>query len=244
MAYDIKKALTVKNLNISYKEMKRFRIKKLKKDNLKKSKKFQAIKNVSFDVYQGEVLGIIGKNGSGKTTLLKSIAKIFSPDSGTIKLYGNSVSLLSLGTGFQKQLSGYENIILSGLLMGFTKKQIKSKINEIIEFSELGDFVYKPVKTYSSGMFSKLAFAITVILETDIMLIDEIFSVGDANFRKKSFDKIKELINARHRTVVIVSHNSSTLRFLCDRVVWLDNGEVKKTGDTKEILALYEESIN
>ena len=168
------------------------------------------------------------------------MAGIFSVDEGTIDLHGNTVSLLSIGVGFQKKLTGYENIFLSGLLLGFNKKQIEEKLGEIIEFSELGDFINKPVSTYSSGMYSKLAFAITAILETDIMLIDEVLSVGDISFKQKSYDKMKELINDDDRTVIIVSHNLSTLKELCDEILWIHEGSMKMIGDTKTVLAEYE----
>lgn len=185
-------------------------------------------------------MGIIGKNGSGKSTLLRALAGIFSPDEGTIDLHGHSVSLLSIGVGFQKKLSGRENIYLSGLLLGFTESEIEEKIDSIIEFAELGDFIDRPVKTYSSGMYSKLAFSITAILETDIILVDEILSVGDAKFKKKSYNKMKELIADEHRTVVIVSHSLETLKELCGRVMWLHEGELKMDGAPGDVLREYE----
>ena len=144
---------------------------------------------MSFNVPKGNILGIVGKNGSGKSTMLNAIAGIFAPDSGTIDLKGNSVSLLSIGVGFQRELTGRENIILSGMLLGFSEKAVRERMEEIIEFSELGKFIDAPVRTYSSGMYSKLAFSITAILETDIMLIDEVLSVGDARFKKKVITK-------------------------------------------------------
>ena len=200
----------------------------------------KAVKGVTFNVEKGKILGIIGKNGSGKSTLLRSIAGIFSADSGSINLYGNSVSLLSIGVGFQKKLSGYENIFLSGMLLGFSENEIKEKIDSIIEFSELKDFIYKPVSTYSSGMYSKLAFSITAILETDIMLIDEVLSVGDVKFKEKSYNKMKELINDDNRTVVIVSHSLGTLKELCNEILWLHEGKIKEIGNPKEVIAHYE----
>ena len=148
---------------------------------------------------------------------------------------------MSIGVGFQKKLTGYENIFLSGLLLGYTKEQVEEKINDIIEFSELGDFIYKPVSSYSSGMYSKLAFSITAILETDIMLIDEVLSVGDIHFREKSYNKMKELINDSDRTVVIVSHSTKTIVELCDKVIWLHDGLIKDEGEPAEIMAKYEE---
>jgi len=235
-------AITVKDLTIIYKGLKKFSIKK----NLLKMKKskldeFTAVKGVSFEVEKGKILGIIGKNGSGKSTMLRAIAGIFSADKGKIDLHGNTVSLLSIGVGFQPKLTGYENIFLSGMLLGFSEDQIKEKSKEIIDFSGLGDFIYKPVSSYSSGMYSKLAFSITAILETDIMLIDEVFSVGDAKFKEKSYNKMKELISDENRTVVIVSHSLGTLRDLCNEILWLHDGKIRKLGEPKEVIAEYEE---
>ena len=190
---------------------------------------------------KGEVLGIIGQNGSGKSTLLKTIANIFEPDSGSINSFGNKVGLLSLGAGFDNNLSGYENIFLSGMLLGYNKKYIKSIINEIIEFSELKEFIYKPVGTYSSGMYSKLSFAIAAFLEKDIILIDEVLSVGDIHFKEKSSNKIKELISDKEKTVIIVSHSISTVKDLCDRIIWLDEGKIMEQGEPKQILKEYKE---
>lgn len=234
-------AITVEDLHIYYRDMNRF---SLKKSGLKakgSGKIFKAVKGVSFEVPKGEILGICGKNGSGKSTLLRAISGIFSADKGKINLHGNTVALLSIGIGFQKNLTGYENIFLSGMLLGYSMEQIEKKAPEIIEFSELGDFVYKPVSSYSSGMYSKLAFSITAILETDIMLIDEVLSVGDIHFREKSYNKMKELISDSNRTVVIVSHSTNTLVELCDKVLWLHNGEIKKIGKPKAIMTEYEE---
>ena len=233
-------AITVKDLHVYYRDMNRF---SLKKGGLKargSGKVFKAVKGVSFEVPKGQILGICGKNGSGKSTLLRAISGIFSPDSGSINLHGNSISLLSIGVGFQKQLTGYENIFLSGMLLGYSKEQIEEKINDIIEFSELGDFIYRPVRSYSSGMHSKLAFSITAILETDIMLIDEVLSVGDIHFKEKSYNKMKELISNDDRTVVIVSHNSNTIKELCNKVIWLHEGLIKDQGDPKDIMDKYE----
>ncbi len=235
-------AITVKNLHISYRGLKKFSIKR----SLLKYKKnqieiFEAVKGISFELERGKILGFIGKNGSGKSTTLRALAGIFSPDKGTIDLHGNSVSLLSIGVGFQPKLTGYENIYLSGMLLGFSEQQIKEKEKEIIEFADIGDFIYKPVKTYSSGMHSKLAFAITAVLETDIMLIDEVLSVGDKLFKEKSYNKMKELISDADRTVVIVSHSLDTIAELCDEVLWLHEGKMKMYGKPEEVIAAYEE---
>ena len=234
-------AISVKNLDVYYKEIKRFSLVKSGVNNLVNARVFHAVKNVSFEIPKGQIVGICGKNGSGKSTLLRAIAGIFSADRGEIDLHGNSISLLSIGVGFQNKLSGYENIFLSGLLLGFSEAQIKEKLDEIIQFSELGDFIYKPVNSYSSGMYSKLAFAITAILETDIMLIDEVLSVGDIRFKQKSYNKMKELISDENRTVIIVSHSSSTLRSLCDRVIWINEGVMMGDGPADEIVSKYEE---
>lgn len=239
---EMKSAISVKNVSITYKWVKAYSIKK----NLLKLKKtenqtVEAVKNVSFEVEEGAILGIIGKNGSGKSTMLKALAGIFSADTGEIDLHGHSVSLLSIGVGFQKQLTGRENIMLSGMLLGFSEEHIREKMDEIIKFAEIGKFIDMPVRTYSSGMYSKLAFSITAILETDIMLIDEVLSVGDHKFKKKSFKKMQSLINDSNRTVVIVSHSIETLRSLCTEVMWMHEGEIKRIGDPNEVLDEYEE---
>ena len=233
-------AIEVKDLCIDYRGLKTYSIKK-NLLHLKRSRAevFHAVKHVSFTLEKGEILGIIGKNGSGKSTMLQAIAGIFSPNQGEIDLHGNSVSLLSIGVGFQRELSGRENIVLSGMLLGFSEKQVKEKEQEIIEFSELGDFIDAPVRTYSSGMYSKLAFSITAILETDIMLIDEVLSVGDASFKKKSFNKMKELISDENRTVIIVSHSMDTIKELCSKALWIHNGEMKMYGESREVVEKY-----
>ena len=234
-------AIEVNNLCINYKGMKAFSIKQsLLKGKKNRVKVVEAVKNISFKVPKGEIMGIIGKNGSGKSTMLRAIAGIFSPHSGTIDLHGNSVSLLAIGVGFQKELTGRENILLSGMLLGFSAKEIKARMEEIIEFSELGKFIDAPVRTYSSGMYSKLAFSITAILETDIILIDEVFSVGDSRFKKKSYAKMQELIFDNNRTVVIVSHDMKALAKLCTKILWINDGEFVQYGDAQDVLPAYE----
>lgn len=235
-------AIEIRDLCISYRTLKSYSIKQsLLHFQRNKAEIFEAVKHVSFSVPKGNILGIVGKNGSGKSTMLNAIAGIFAPDSGTIDLKGNTVSLLSIGVGFQKELTGRENILLSGMLLGFSEKEVMEKTEEIIQFAELGDFIDAPVRTYSSGMYSKLAFSITAILETDIMLIDEVLSVGDSKFKKKSLNKMKQLISDENRTVIIVSHVSETLAELCDEILWLHDGEVRMCGDTMEVLEAYEE---
>jgi ABC-type polysaccharide/polyol phosphate transport system ATPase subunit len=234
-------SIEVKNVHIVYKMMQKFSIQRnLIKRDAERAQIYEAVKGVSFSVEKGEILGIIGKNGSGKSTLLRAMAGVFSPNEGEIDLKGNTVSLLSLGVGFKDTLTGRENIFLSGMLLGFTMEEIKEREQLIIEFSELGEFIDRPVKTYSSGMYSKLAFAITSNLETDIILVDEVLSVGDEHFQKKSLARMEELINDKNRTVVIVSHSIPTLRKLCNRIMWMNDGIIEKMGDVDTVLDEYE----
>jgi ABC-type polysaccharide/polyol phosphate transport system ATPase subunit len=234
-------AISVENLHIWYRTIKKLSLKK----SLFKFKKdgdagwFEAVRGISFEVEKGKILGIIGKNGSGKSTTLRALAGIFSPDEGEINMHDNSISLLSIGVGFQPKLTGTENIYLSGLLLGFSEAYIKEKEQEIVDFAEIGHFIDEPVETYSSGMYSKLAFALTAILETDIILIDEVLSVGDAKFKKKSYGKMKELINHEDRTVVIVSHSLETIQELCSEVLWIHDGLVKMQGDPNVLVSAY-----
>lgn len=236
-------AITATDVHLSYRSIVPVARRK-EQERSKKSKRvehFEALHGVSFTIDQGEIVGLVGRNGSGKSTLLRVLAGIFEPDRGVVDLHGHTVSLLALGVGFQTQLSGRENIYLSGLLLGFSKQEIDAQIQEIIDFSELGKFIEKPVRTYSSGMQSKLGFAITAILKTDIILVDEVLSVGDAHFKKKSFAKMQELISEKARTVVIVSHNSATIRSTCERVIWLHDGDIKMMGETSLVMDLYDD---
>ena len=235
-------AISVRDLKIRYKSVQAYSIKKrLLRLKGVEAKSFEAVRGVSFDVNKGEILGITGKNGSGKSTMLRALANIFAADEGTIDLHGHSVSLLAIGVGFKPELTGRENVMLSGLLLGFTEQEVLDRMEEIISFAGLGQFIDMPVRTYSSGMYSKLAFSITAVLETDIMLIDEVLSVGDEKFKKKSYNKMKSLISNRDRTVVIVSHNLKTLEELCDRVLWMHEGKIMKIGEPKSVLAEYKE---
>lgn len=239
---NIEYAIKVDDLHIRYKSLKAYSIKKnllrLKKNEVDE---FEAVRGVTFNVPKGQIMGIIGKNGSGKSTMLRAIAGIFSADEGSIDLCGNKVSLLSIGVGFKKQLTGRENILLSGLLLGHSEADIRAHMKEIIDFAEIGQFIDMPVRTYSSGMYSKLAFSITAVLETDIMLIDEVLSVGDAKFKKKSFNKMKKLISNKDRTVMIVSHDIQTLNDLCETVMWMHEGKIMKIGPSKTVLEEYKE---
>ena len=236
-------AIEVENLCVQYKSLKTYSIRKNLFRGMRmrnRAEIVEAVKDVSFKVEKGEILGIVGKNGSGKSTMLRAIAGIFSPNSGTIDLHGNSVALLAIGVGFQRELSGRENIMLSGMLLGFSEAEIREKMDEIIEFSELGNAIDAPVRTYSSGMYSKLAFSITAILKADVILIDEVLSVGDIRFRRKSYRKMKELISDKDRTVIIVSHDLKSVADLCTKLLWIHEGKFVKYGDTKEVLAEYE----
>ena len=238
-------AIEVKDLVLRYRILNKMSIRKsLFKMKKSKTEVFEAIRGISFQVQKGQIMGIVVKNGSGKSTLLKTLSGIFSPDEGSVDLHGHSVSLLSIGVGFQKDLTGRENIYLSGMLLGFSEQQVAELIDEIIEFSELGKFIDRPVRTYSSGMYSKLAFSITSTLKTDIMLIDEVLSVGDAKFKKKSYARMKELISDKERTVIIVSHNSDTIRKLCDSVLWMHEGQIKMQGEPETVMQAYEEFMS
>ncbi len=234
-------AIEVNDVCINYRILNNVSLRKTLFKKKQRNEVFEAVKHVSFEVKEGGILGIIGKNGSGKSTLLRSMAGVFSPNSGTIDLHGHSVSLMALGVGFKYELTGRANVMLSGLLLGFSQKEVEERMDDIIEFAELGDFIDRPVRTYSSGMHSKLAFAITAMLETDIMLVDEVLSVGDERFRVKSMEKMRELITDDERTVVIVSHDIGTLKELCDQVMWLHEGEIKEIGDPEEVLDRYAE---
>lgn len=243
-----KLAIEVKDLNLKYKFVKTMNFKQeivkfiTRKRKERRIKEIWALKNVSFSVKKGSTVGVIGTNGSGKTTLLKTIANIFKPDSGEVKIYEKSVSLLTLGAGFQPELSGIENIYLNGLILGLKKNEIDSKLEEMINFSELEDFINYPIKTYSSGMKTRLAFSIACHIEPDILLIDEILGVGDESFKNKSQKKLEELIN-ENRTVLMASHNLSAIRKLCNAVLWLHKGELMAYGETEEVIKKYREFV-
>lgn len=233
-------ALEVSHVSIDYKNLMHMSLhQSLLKKEVKRADVIRAVNDVSFTVNQGEILGIVGRNGSGKTTLLRSIAGIFQPDEGYIDTRGNRVSLMAIGIGFNPNNTGRENILKSGMLLGCKPDYIKEHMQEIIDFSELGDFIERPVRTYSSGMYSKLSFAVTAILDTDIMLVDEVLSVGDEHFRQKSYKKMEELILS-DRTVLIVSHATETLKKFCNKVLWINDGQFMKLGDTEEVLSEYD----
>ncbi|HEY9221329.1 MAG TPA: ABC transporter ATP-binding protein [Lutibacter sp.] len=198
-----------------------------------------ALKDINFEVQQGEVLGIIGKNGAGKSTLLKILSKITAPTTGSIKSKGRVASLLEVGTGFHGEMTGRENIFLNGAILGMTKKEITGKLDEIIEFSGCERYIDTPVKRYSSGMTVRLAFAVAAFLEPDILIIDEVLAVGDAEFQKKAIGKMQEISAGGGRTVLFVSHNMAAVQSLCTRAILIENGSIKIDGDTKYVINDY-----
>ena len=201
--------------------------------------KFWALKNISLSLFKGETLGVIGRNGSGKSTLLKVLSGIIDVDSGVACNNGYSVSMLGLQVGFIPHLSGRENAIMSGMLMGATRSVMETKLENIIEFSGLDDFFDEPVKSYSIGMRARLGFSTAIQLDPDVLLIDEILGVGDVDFRHKSSEVIKSKIKS-NKTVVFVSHNVNMVQSLCDRVVWIEHGSLVDIGETSKILPVYE----
>lgn len=200
---------------------------------------FWALKDVSVDVHEGEVLGLIGRNGSGKTTLLKILSRITRPTVGFAEIHGRVGSLLEVGTGFHPELSGRENTFLSGAILGMTKRDITRKFDEIVAFAELEKFIDTPVKHYSSGMYVRLAFAVAAHLEPEILLVDEVLAVGDINFQKKCLGKMGDAARVG-RTVILVSHQLNQIRRLCHRVVWVDDGQIRHDGPTHEVVSAYE----
>ena len=203
---------------------------------------FWALKNVSFEIEAGDHVGILGLNGAGKSTLLKAIAGVMKPTEGTVKTKGKIVPLLELGAGFDRQYTGAENIYLYGAVLGYSRKFINSKFKEIVEFSELEDFINVPVKNYSSGMKSRLGFAIATAVQADILILDEVLAVGDAKFRKKCEVKIKEMFSDG-TTVLFVSHNLSQVKKLCDKALLLEHGRLAAYGDTERIARIYEKRM-
>lgn len=201
-------------------------------------KEFWALKQVSFDVYKGEVVGIIGRNGSGKSTLLKVISGILKPTQGSVMCYGNIVPMLELGSGFDPDLTGRENIYLNGAILGYSEEFLKERYQEILEFSELGEFIDVPIRNYSSGMMMRLAFSVATVVNPQILIVDEILAVGDEAFQAKSRARMMELMSGG-TTVLFVSHNLSQIREMCDRVVWLDHGSVKMIGETEGVCDAY-----
>lgn len=220
--------------------LKEWFVKKIKREQ--KFESFYALSDVSFTVPRGEVLGIVGRNGSGKSTLLKVISGIYKPTSGKVVTAGRVAPMLELGSGFDQELSGRENVFLNGAIMGFAEEKLREKYQEIVDFSELGEFINMPLKTYSSGMMMRLAFSVATMIEPEILIVDEILAVGDAAFQKKSFDRMMQIIRGG-TTVLFVSHSLQQIRDLCSRVLWLDHGRVVDIGETERICGAYEQSL-
>ena len=207
----------------------------------KKQNEFWALRDVNFTVKKGEVVGFVGSNGAGKSTLLKVVAGVMKPTKGQILVGGNICPMIELGAGFDLELNARENIYLNGAVMGYSKDFLDSKFQEIVDFSELHDFLEVPVRNFSSGMVARLAFSVATIVEPEILIVDEILSVGDLNFQQKSENKMRSLISGG-TTVLYVSHSIKSIETLCDRVVWLEHGQVVMTGETKEVCAAYYKS--
>ncbi|MGL5439564.1 MAG: ABC transporter ATP-binding protein [Filifactoraceae bacterium] len=201
------------------------------------------LNGVSFNVEKGQSLGIVGHNGCGKSTLLKLLTRIIYPNQGTIKMEGRVSSLIELGAGFHPDMSGRENIYINAAIFGLTRREIDSRLKAIIDFSELEEFIDNPVRTYSSGMYMRLAFAVAINVDADIILIDEILAVGDANFQIKCFDRLKELKDSGV-TTVLVSHDSNTIEKFCDSVLWIHEGKIRASGESKQVLEKYMEYMS
>lgn len=242
--YEKKISIELKNVDLTFKvttekidTLKEQFIRTLKRNKSKK-RKLHVLNNINFQIFQGEKVGLIGYNGAGKSTLLSIITGIYIPDEGTVETYGKISPLLSLGAGFDYNYTGRENILLNGAVLGYEKQFLLDKIDEIIEFSELGEFIDLPIKNYSSGMLAKLGFSIATIVEPDILIIDEILGVGDVNFQKKSHDKIKSMMDGK-TTVLLVSHSIPQIRELCDKAIWIDQGKVKEIGEVNNVCDNY-----
>lgn len=216
--------------------LKEYVVRALKRQNSYED--FWALRNISFDVKKGEVLGVIGHNGAGKSTLLKAISHIIEPAEGSIDCKGRVVPMLELGSGFDFELTGGENIYLNGAVLGYTKKFIDDNYQAIVDYSEIGDFIRMPLKTYSSGMIARLAFSIATMVKPEILIVDEILSVGDENFQQKSYKRMMELMEGG-TTVLFVSHNLAQIRQMCSRVLWIEHGKTKAFGNVDEVTMQY-----
>jgi ABC-type polysaccharide/polyol phosphate transport system ATPase subunit len=205
-------------------------------------REIEAIKNVSFEVPHGKVMGVVGANGAGKSTLMRTVAGILPPTRGRVEVHGRVSTLLSLGVGFNKKLTGQENVVLGGLAAGLTRAELREKYDEIVEFAELEDFMDMPMRTYSSGMYGRLAFAVAVTMHPDILIIDEALSVGDARFRRKSFQKMRELCS-EDRTILLVSHALGSIEKLCDEAIWMDKGRMRMWDEPHAVVEAYTECL-
>lgn len=234
----IKVSHVYKSFNVYYDRANTLKERMLFLGRNKRREKREILKDINIEIKKGEAVALIGVNGSGKSTLLKLMTKIIFPNKGTVETYGKLTSLLELGAGFHPDFTGRENIYFNSSIFGLTKKQIDARLDNIIEFSELGNLIDNPVRTYSSGQYMRLAFSVAINVDADILLIDEILSVGDQHFQKKCFDKMNEL-KKEGKTMVFVTHSMDSVEKLCDRAVWLYQGEVKMDGDSKEVVDEY-----
>jgi lipopolysaccharide transport system ATP-binding protein len=214
----------------------------LTRTELEEEGDFWALKDVSFDVEQGETIGLIGTNGAGKSTLLKIISRITAPTKGSVKIKGRLGSLLEVGTGFHPELTGRDNVFLYGAILGMSRAEVKRKFDDIVAFAELEQFVDTPIKRYSSGMYVRLAFAVSAFLESEILILDEVLAVGDIAFRTKCYERLEELINGRH-TMLLVAHETDVITRFCDSVVWLDRGLIKAYGLAEYVVNDYRRAL-
>ena len=241
-------AVSVKNLSLTYttsiekKPTLKSRIKTLGRGK-KHTRVVQALNDVSFDVNYGSVLGVIGSNGAGKSTLMRVISGIVPPTQGRVEVYGSVSTLLALGVGFNPSMSGRDNVYLGGLAAGMSSQEIDKNFDAIAAFSELGDAIDAPMRTYSSGMFARLAFSVAAVVEPDILIIDEALSTGDAKFKEKSLNRIKELRSA-DRALILVSHGLATVESICNEVIWLNKGQFMMRGEPAEVIAAYRKFVN
>jgi ABC-type polysaccharide/polyol phosphate transport system ATPase subunit len=205
-------------------------------------REIEALKSVSFEVPNGRVMGVVGANGAGKSTLMRTVAGILPPTEGRVEVHGRVSTLLSLGVGFNRKLTGRENVVLGGLAAGLTRAELREKYDEIVEFAELDDFMDMPMRTYSSGMYGRLAFAVAVTMHPDILIIDEALSVGDARFRRKSFEKMRELCG-EDRTILLVSHALGSIEKLCDDAIWMHKGQMRMWDEPHAVVEAYTEFL-
>lgn len=199
---------------------------------------FYALRDISFEIKKGETVGIIGKNGSGKSTLLKILTGVLTPSSGNCKISGKIASLLELGAGFNPELSGLENVYFNGSVLGYSREEMEQKLSEILDFADIGEFIYQPVKTYSSGMFVRLAFSVAINVEPEVLIVDEALSVGDMRFQLKCFRKLEE-IKSRGTTILLVTHDTGTVQNQCDRAIWINEGNLKEVGEPESVCKHY-----
>ena len=223
--------ISLKGVGLSYR----------KKKSFFRHEYYEALKDITFDVKPGETLGIIGRNGAGKSTLLKILSGIYLPDKGTIINRSKKTSLLTLQAGFDQNLSGKDNVVLSGMLLGYSKAKIYSELDNIESYSELGKFFHEPIKTYSTGMRTRLGFATATYLKPEVLLLDEVLGVGDERFKAKATETMTEMMQSDH-TVVLVSHSGAAMTAYCDRIIWIEGGTVKGEGSPAETLSRYSES--